>query len=52
MIGFEARLNLHFVSLIKTRKSQSSIMMDIAKASHPSFIKILYQPVQNGGFEK
>ena len=52
MIGFETRLIFHFVGLIKTRNGQSSIMMDIAKASHPSFIKILYQPVQNGGFEK
>jgi len=52
MIGFETRLNFHFVGLIKTRNSQSSIIMDTTRASHPSFINFLYQPVQNGGFEK
>ena len=52
MIGFETRLNFHLVGLIKTRNGQSSIIMDMTRASHPSFIKILYQPVQNGGFEK
>ena len=49
---YRISIELPNMDLIPARKTQSSIIMDMTRAYHPSFINFSFQPVQNGGFEK